>query len=239
MKTYDNVHDAYLASLKDVYFNPEYKCAPRGQAIRECTDYSFRVSEPSCEPIVTHDDVRNAKIVSYTAKEMELYLSGTNKASDFAQASKFWNQIANADGTVNSAYGHLIWKKKSLGKDVKITPWNWCLNSLKADKDTRQAVLRFSLPEHHYLGNKDFVCTLQGNFMIRDDKLNLAVSMRSNDMVLGLVYDMPFFCHLIDQMVDELKETYPDLKKGSYTHFAHSLHIYERNEADVLSMLGL
>ena len=239
MKTYRNIHEAYEGVLDDVYFNYEYKCSPRGQAIREKTDYSFRVEYPECTPIITQSEERNKKIESYTKKELDLYNSGTNKAADFAKASKFWNQIANADGTVNSAYGHLIWKKKSLGQKVKMTPWDWCVNSLKADKDTRQAILRFSLPEHHYAGVKDFVCTLQGNFLIREDKLHLAVSMRSNDMVLGLAYDMPFFCSLIDKMVDELKGSYPDLKKGHYTHFTHSAHIYERNEIEVLQMLGL
>jgi len=118
------------------------------------------------------------------------------------------------------------------------TPWQWCVDSLKADKDTRQAILRFSLPEHFYKGNKDMTCTLDGNFHIREDKLYFRVHMRSNDLTLGLVYDLPWFVGLMDDMVAELKDSYPNLKKGTYTHIVDSIHIYDRDEDKILKMLG-
>lgn len=250
MKTYNTIHEAYLGSLEDVYFNPEHKAAPRGMPIREKLDYTFRVTNPVAEPVVTKDPERNKVIASYTAKEVELYDSCTNKAADFAKASKFWEKIANADGTVNSAYGYLIWKNKSHGNPVfeycansyqhtpYRTPWEWAKQCLQSDKDTRQAILRFSLPEHAYKGVKDFTCTMHGNFLIRDNKLHFSVVMRSNDLMLGLVYDLPWFVSLMDKMIEELKETYPDLEKGTYTHTVHSMHIYERDEAAVLKMIG-
>lgn len=238
MRIFTTPSDAYLGALEEVYFNPEFKCSPRGQPIREITDYQFCILMPDSLPIVTKNQERNDIITKYTKKEMDLYNSCSNKVEDFAKASKFWNNIANPDGTVNSAYGYLIWKNKSCGKDIKITPWEWATNSLKVDKDTRQAILRFSLPSHQYASNKDQVCTMHANFLIRENKLNLSVVMRSNDLVLGLVYDLPFFCSLIDRMLDELKDTYPTLEKGTYTHIVHSLHVYERNEDKILDMLG-
>lgn len=266
MKTFNTVSEAYLGVLSDVYYNPDVKSAPRGQPVREKLDYSFRVLQPTNAPIVTRDAKRNETIASYTAKEVELYDSCTNSAEDFGKASKFWLSLANPDGTVNSAYGHLIWSKKSHGSDfeceyvphpywgeedsaknggsvkiaqpVRRTPWEWAKQSLLSDKDTRQAILRFSLPEHQWIGNKDQTCTMHGNFLIRNDQLHLSVVMRSNDLTLGLVYDLPWFCSLMDKMVDELKETYPNLTKGHYTHTVHSLHIYEKNEEMVKKMLG-
>jgi hypothetical protein len=259
---YETASEAYLGTLKDVYFNPDVKSSPRGQAVREKLDYSFRVLHPTNDPIVTKDSKRNEVIASYTRKEVELYDSCTNLAEDFGRASKFWLSLANPDGTVNSAYGHLIWAKRSHGSDfetetfvtapatkpgegsvyatrgVRRTPWEWCVESLKRDKDTRQAVLRFSLPEHFWMGNKDQTCTLNGNFLIRNDQLHFSIVMRSNDLTLGLVYDMPWFMGLMDRMIVELKPSYPSLTKGHYTHFVHSLHIYERDEEKVLKMLG-
>lgn len=264
MKTFNTVSEAYLGVLADVYYNPDVKSAPRGQPVREKLDYSFRVLQPTNSPIVTRDSKRNETIASYTAKEVELYDSCTNKAEDFGKASKFWLSLANPDGTVNSAYGHLIWANKSHGSDFEVeyvphphwgpddesggcvrvaapvrrTPWEWAKQSLIDDKDTRQAILRFSLPEHQWKGNKDQTCTMHGNFLIRNDQLHLSVVMRSNDLTLGLVYDLPWFCSLMDRMVEELKGTYPNLTKGHYTHTVHSLHIYERNEEMVKKMLG-
>jgi len=259
MRVSETIHEAYRSALKDVWENYEYRSAPRGQPTREILNYSFKVLRPVDEAIITDDPARNTVISSYTAKETELYDSCTNSAADFGTASKFWLKLANPDGTVNSAYGYLIWKNKSHGNpvfegdqydieevrnnpaildDVYRTPWEWCVTSLKADKDTRQAILRFSLPEHQWVGNKDQTCTMHGNFLIRDNKLHLSIIMRSNDLMKGLVYDLPWFVSLMDKMVDELKDTYPDLEKGHYTHTVHSMHIYERDEAAILKMIG-
>ena len=252
---HDTIHEAYLSALKSVWHEPEFKSSPRGMAVREVLDYSFTILDPKAEPIITADLERNKVIEAYTHKETQLYNDCTNLVEDFAKASKFWEKLANPDGTVNSAYGYLIWEKRSHGNPkfeggtynstldpdyhkFKRTPWEWAKQSLIQDKDTRQAILRFSLPEHQWMGNKDQVCTMYGNFLIRDNKLHLSVFMRSNDLMKGLVYDLPWFISLMDKMVDELKPTYPELSKGSYTHCANSMHIYERDEAVILKMIG-
>lgn len=259
MKTYDNIHQAYLGSLADVYDNPDHIAEPRGQRTREKLNYGFIVLDPRSEHIVTCDAERNDVIRQYTTKETELYDSCSNKVEDFVKASKFWGKLANPDGTVNSAYGFLIWKNRSHGdpnfelhdelvrangeysvymSHALRTPWEWAKQSLALDKDTRQAILRFSLPLHQWVGNKDQTCTLHGIFMIRDDKLNLTITMRSNDLTLGLVYDLPWFVSLIHRMRAELLDAYPALKVGTYTHIVHSLHIYDRDEEKILKMLG-
>lgn len=262
MKVYDNIHDAYLGSLADILDNPDSTSAPRGQKVREKFNYQFMVRNAKPDVIVTKDSERNVVIADYSKKEFDLYESCSNLAEDFGKASKFWLKLANPDGTVNSAYGYLIWKNKSHGSDfeskleqvspprfegdgslsqyfpVRRTPWEWAKESLIADKDTRQAILRFSLPEHQWMGNKDQTCTLHGYFQIRDNRLSLTINMRSNDLTLGLVYDLPWFINLIHCMVAELKDVYPDLEAGDYTHYVHNLHIYDRDTDKILKMLG-
>jgi thymidylate synthase len=251
MNIYKTNSEAYLGTLRDILESPDVKSAPRGQPVREKLDYSFRVMEPDSTPIVTKDSERNATIASYTAKEVELYNGCSNLASDFGKASKFWLSLANPDGTVNSAYGYLIWENKSHGSHfecqddgyggdeaVMRTPWEWAKQSLIADKDTRQAIMRFSLPSHQWVGNKDQTCTMHANWLIRNDQIHLSVVMRSNDMMLGLVYDLPWFCSLMDKMIEELRPTYPNLTKGFYTHTVHSMHIYERDIEKIHKMLG-
>jgi len=242
MKTFSTTSEAYLQTVEDVFLRPDHVTAPRGMTIREILDYQFQVNEPCQDPIVTRDPERNKKIASYTAKEMKLYRDGTDSADKFAAASSFWKAIANPDGTINSAYGKLIWVDKTCGNqdyDPQLrTPWQWCLDALTKDKDTRQAVLRFNRPDHLWTGNKDQVCTLHILFVIRDNRLNASCVMRSNDVVRGLVYDLPFFCSLAHKMVEELLPTYPELIVGHYRHLAHSMHIYERDFDAVKKMLG-
>jgi len=242
MTIFNSVHTAYAATCIKILLQPEHISAPRGQKILERLDYSFGIDNPAAEAIRTNDEDRNKVIAAYFEKEKELYNSCTNKVMDFEKASKFWSKLQNPDGTVNSAYGHLLWYKKSqgnkqFGKEF-MTPWEWAKVSLIQDKDSRQAVAHFSLPEHHWVGNKDQVCTLHATFTIRDNKLHLSVVMRSNDVVKGLAYDLPWFVSLMDRMLADLQPTYPELTKGTYRHLAHSMHIYERDIETVRRMLG-
>jgi len=264
MLIFSNTNEAYLSVLKAILDEPEFVVSPRKKPARERCNVAFKVTAPSSSPIVTLDDVRNEDIRRYTELEVDLYNQRTNQVADFLKASKFWGKIANPDLTVNSAYGWLIWGRKSVGNigyeypltckdwDEKIgegdcpidghemmrTPWDWAKQSLVADKDSRQAFLRFSLPEHQWFGNKDQVCTMHGIFFIREDRLHLTIVMRSCDCVKGLVYDMPWFCSLLERMRDELLFTYSGLQTGTYTHIVHSLHIYESDINTVKRMIG-
>lgn len=234
---------AYRSMLMAVRDAPEYTTAPRGKPAREITDYQCTIGEPSAAPIVTADQDRNKVIEDYTRKEMELYTSMTNRAEDFAKASKFWESIANPDGTINSAYGYLIWRKQSIipylycgmpDTAITTTPWQWAVHTLLLDKYSRQAYVRFSLPEHQWFDNKDQVCTMHMNFQIRSNEngyelLNGSVVMRSSDVVLGTVYDLPFFCYCMERMWNDLRGEYPSLAIGCLTFFTHSLHMYEKD----------
>lgn len=113
--TFQTVSDAYLEVLAAVMDRPQYECAPRGLRIKEILEVSFSVAQPSDQPIVTLDSDRNKVIASYTAKEFALYESGSNHGDDFAAAAKFWDGLRNPDGTINSAYGKLVFKDRSHG----------------------------------------------------------------------------------------------------------------------------
>ena len=79
------------------------------------------------------------------------------------------------------------------------------------------------------------------NLLIREidpeDKLFTTAVMRSQDVVKGLPYDMSFFIYLQERMVDELQQTYPGLKIGTYSHLSHSMHAYVRDAKVVESMI--
>lgn len=243
MRVFDDVNKAYRGMLHDVYYKPDYLCSPRGMNIREILDYQLKIENPSSDPIVTKDVERNSIIKSYTEKELEWYLSGSVDVEDAKKISKFWGKLANPDNTVNSNYGYLIFHDRSEGDPnmndaLYQTPFDWARSCLLSDKDSRQALIRFNKPKHAFYGNKDFVCTLSGIFMIRDNKLNLSMVQRSGDLFTGLVYDIPFFCFVQKKMLDEIRMKYPEVSMGSYTHMIHSLHIYEKNSEAILKMIG-
>lgn len=217
--------------LTNVYFVPECEPGPRGKQIKERINESYILTNPYSNMFT--NAVRSVP-KRYIAGELDWYFSGSNKLEDIVKYSKFWSFICNEDQTLNSAYGYLLFKKLNAhGK----TQWSWAYDSLVADKDTRQAMMYFGGPDYQFDGNKDFVCTSYGQFMIRNNKLNFHVYMRSNDLIKGATFDIPFFTVLQQNMLVLLREVYPDLEMGYYFHNATSLHIYESDFELVENML--
>lgn len=233
MRTYrgDTFADVYELALRDTLSNPEYTSSPRGMEIKEICNAALVIDDPYFP--LYENEVRSSQF-KYIAGETVWYFTGRKDIEFIDKYSKFWKQLDNGDGTVNSAYGNLIFKEPlSDGRNQ----WQWALDSLIEDRDSRQAILHFNKPSHQWKGNKDFVCTLNGVFQIRDNRLNFTVDMRSNDLILGTATDIAFFCLLQQQMLKHLQVWYPNLKMGNYTHIVHSLHIYERHFDLVKRML--
>ncbi len=233
-RTFATLDEAYQQALHDVLYFPEYESDPRGLRVRERLGYKFTVRQPSmATPIQTADPERNKVIAAYTQAEMELFAKQTRSADEMAKAASYWKTIENPDGTINSNYGHLTQGRRICGNEAFSstirTPWEWAIATLLKDKDSRQAILHFNTPDHLWDGNRDIPCTTILQFFIRDDRLHIIVDMRSNDSIWGLPYNAYFFTTLLHRALRELHPHYHGLQLGSYTHFAHSLHIYERH----------
>lgn len=157
----------------------------------------------------------------YLAGELAWYLKQDRDVGYIGAFSNFWSHITNPDSNeINSNYGSLVFNAKQFG---------WVVDSLVADKNSRQAIMFFNQPKFQFEGNKDFVCTMYGNFFIRNNALHMKIQMRSNDIFYGLTFDAPFFSFLQQSVYLKLKETYPDLELGMYYHYADNLHFYERH----------
>ena len=189
--------------------------APRGLKVRELHMHTLKLS-PSFPLMDFEDRPFNFK---YFMGEMAWYLLKDSNISYINNFSSFWNRIADHAGNVNSNYGKLLF-----GDQLQ-----WVLDTLKADINSRQAIAFVNQPKFQYEGNKDFVCTMYLNFWVRDNKLNMKVQMRSNDIFYGLSYDAPFFAFIQQSVWHWLRKTYPELELGMYYHSADNIHYYERH----------
>jgi len=233
MRTYngDTFGEVYEKALRDTLENPDYTSKPRGMEIKEICNAALVIEDPYY-PL--YENKKRSSQFKYIAGETVWYFTGRDDIDFINKYSQFWKQLDNGDGTVNSAYGNLIFKERlSDGRNQ----YQWAMDSLIDDKDSRQAIIHFNKPSHQWKNNKDFVCTLNGVFQIREDRLNFTVDMRSNDLILGTPTDIAFFCLLQQQMLKHLQIFYPSLRMGSYTHIVHSLHIYEKHFDLVKGML--
>jgi thymidylate synthase len=99
---------------------------------------------------------------------------------------------------------------------------------------SRRAVLAI-WREDDLFHDGDRPCTLSLNFIIRDGKLELHVMMRSQDVWLGVPYDLFMFTQIQLSLARQL-----GVPAGKYVHHATSLHIYRRdlNAAGMLTTVA-
>lgn len=235
MKIYssNSFANVYRDSLLDLSNNPEFTASPRGFDIKENLNVALEITNPL---LSTYNNNRRGSQDTYIAAELLWYFAGRNDVDYIKKYAKFWERIQNEDGTVNSAYGNLIFTERN---EYTYNQYGWALDSLSKDKDSRQAVLHFNKPSHQWHKNKDFVCTMYGIFHIRNNKLDFTVTMRSNDAILGTPTDVAFFTCLQQQMLSHLQVLkYPDLELGKYTHIMNSYHIYYKHFDLVNSMIS-
>ncbi|RYH39567.1 MAG: hypothetical protein EON54_18795 [Alcaligenaceae bacterium] len=80
--------------------------------------------------------------------------------------------------------------------------------------------------------HRDIPCTCTMQFVIRNRRLHMLTSMRSNDAWLGLPHDVFAFT-----MIQELVARSVGVELGEYRHSVGSLHLYERDEKKAIRYL--
>jgi thymidylate synthase len=226
--------EVYDSAIYELLNNPEFVTSPRGQKIHEILNAQIVVNNPTCSQIINAPSRETSK--KYLAGELLWYFSSRCDLEFIKKYSKFWEKISDDGITCNSAYGNLIFNNQ-IYENTKYTQWQWCLNSLRLDKDSRQAIMFVSRPHYQYDGNKDFICTLNYLFAIRDNKLYMTVNRRSQDIWLGLTYDFCWESILLQHVRLYLLDVYPELEIGPITISCNSLHLYERNFKDASNLI--
>lgn len=230
MKAYQNFTEAYADIIKDVYNNPDFVSAPRGMKVKEILGYQFKILNPLHRiPYVSAREFS----VQYVIAELLWYLSGNDSTEWISNYSAFWSKISDDGKTANSAYGSRIFKPHDrIAKivDSTWTQWDYVVNELKSDPDSRRAVIHVRSPQDSILAALDVPCTLSLQFFLRNDKVHMVASMRSSDVILGLAYDVPAFTIFQELLALQLtKELGRPIGLGEYTHLSASLHVYERH----------
>lgn len=233
MKIYRGKHIAgiYKDILSDLLNAPEYITKPRGMEVKEIINCIIEVQEPNMN--LYKNEIRSS-VEKYIGAELLWYFSGTKKTAFIENYAAMWTKLKNDKDEANSAYGFLIFEEEN---EHHIGEYEWAIKSLVKDKDSRQAIMHFNKPYHLYEGNKDQVCTLIALLHIRDEKLHMTLTMRSNDVILGFMTDYTFFNMLHQQAYLHLKKYYKKLQMGNYTHISHSMHLYSKHYELVNDML--
>ena len=95
------------------------------------------------------------------------------------------------------------------------------IETLKQVEDTRQAAI--SIYDGKEISDYAFdtPCTYAIQFTIVHGRLDMCVTMRSNDLWYGFCNDQYCFSKLQEMIAIEL-----GINEGVYYHFAHNMHLY-------------
>jgi len=152
----------------------------------------------------------------YAEAEWQWYLSGDRNIKKlgeiYGKVPEIWKRMANEYDEVNSNYGWQWRRSHQLDKVVDM---------LRGNPNTRQATISIYDGKEIHDYKYDTPCTYAVQFTIVDNKLNMCVTMRSNDLWYGFCNDQYCFSRLQLMIADKL-----EIRLGTYFHFAHNLHLY-------------
>lgn len=210
----DDMGADYL-DLVDWLTNNGERTSPRGMGTVEIENVALYMPNPRLALPV---GIGRRFSHGILAAETMQWLSGISdlKQLDSVSRGKFSN-YADDPNFLYGAYGPRAFE----GLEAVV-------QTLADDQDSRRAVV--SLWSHSESQvTKDLPCTVNWGFRIRDGRLNMTTSMRSNDVYTGVTYDIPAMTRIQSAVAWAL-----GVETGDYTHIAYSFHLYDR-DAEIIS----
>lgn len=167
----------------------------------------------------------------YVNKELDWYKSQSLNVYDMSNPPKIWRDVSDKDWYINSNYWYLIYSKENFEQ------YKHVLRTLRKNPYSRQAVMIYTRPTIHEEYNKnwmyDFICTNSVAYYIRKEnwkyKLHCVIQMRSNDAVFWYKNDRAWQKHVLNQLVNDLKQDYEWIEPWNIYWQVQNLHIYERH----------
>jgi len=218
-----NTINTIMTNIETEFYNANeafeyfYKTISKHGTVFADTRTLFNVGFTMHRPLmnIISDEKRNWNL-DYAKAEWEWYLTGDSsifKLGDiYGKIPPIWSRMADSEGNVNSNYGYQWKRNDQIG---------YVIDLLKREKHTRQACISIYDGKEHDKFATDTPCTYAVQFTNVDNRLNMCVTMRSNDLWYGFCNDQYQFSKLLELVCNET-----GLDMGSYYHFAHNLHIY-------------
>ena len=207
-KVFRNANEAY-EYLHDIIIRKGVDFA----GTKALFNVGFYISDPMDNKIINKE--RNWK-PDYAEAEWQWYLSGDPNIKKLGQLygkiPPIWERMADSKGNVMSNYGWQMYRNDQL---------DYVIAKLRNEKDTRHAAISIYDCKEHGTYESDTPCTYAVQFTILNDRLNMSVYMRSNDVWYGFCNDQYQFSSLQKMIAERL-----NIDVGWYYHHAHNMHLY-------------
>ncbi|MGF2688052.1 thymidylate synthase [Marinobacter sp. DUT-3] len=217
LNTFNDVNQVQVYFAKKILEDGE-TCCPRGMETKELLGCSFKINNPR-NRLTTLTERRWS--LPLAIGELCWHLSGSDDVSPLLFYAKSWSKFSENGRVQGSCYGNSI----GYNRDISFSQWKMVRQLLIRDPGSRRAIIFLNVADNRLDPlAKDVACVSSIQFIVRQGKLHAMTNMRSNDLILGLPYDVFLFSWLQELMASEL-----GYELGEYYHNAASLHIYDRH----------
>ncbi|WP_053600515.1 thymidylate synthase [Bacillus sp. FJAT-18017] len=150
--------------------------------------------------------------------EFSWFILGYNNLSILQEHISNYDKYSDDGLTLNGAYGFRLRKKFNQDQIEQ------AIQILRENRETRRVVLSMWSVEDLGSDSRDIPCNTSVMLKIREGKLDMTVINRSNDLFLGIPYNVILFflfqCYLAEKI---------GCKVGFQRHFTDSLHLYKKD----------
>ncbi|MGZ5539884.1 MAG: thymidylate synthase [Halobacteriota archaeon] len=197
----------------------------RGGSMRELLHSVISISDPRQRWVSSRTPALN---LAFALAEVVWILAGRNDSAFLNYFNRQLPKFAGLGSTYHGAYGHRL--RSHLGIDQLQRAYD----VLSAKPSSRQVVLqiwdgKIDLPTSSgEEASPDIPCNVVSLLKVRSEQLEWMQIMRSNDVQLGLPHNLVQFTTMQEVLAGWL-----GLGLGDYYHISDSLHLYERDFAQL------
>lgn len=160
--------------------------------------------------------------------ELLWYLTRDNQLDFISRYVSRYKDETEDGKTIFGGYGPRLFAQRKINQIENV------IRLLKDKSSSRRATIQiFNAEDIDGDRHQEIPCTTTFQFLVRDERLHMITTMRSNDAYLGLPHDV--FCFT---MLQELIASALHIEVASYFHFVGSMHLYTANISEAQDFVG-
>lgn len=213
----------YLDLVRTVLDEGTFKPSRTGIDTISYFSAHYQVDLAKGYPLLTTKRVNFESVI----RELLWYLSGENHIRNLRRHTKIWDAWADADGNLETAYGH-YWRHFPSATKGENGQWQvrevdqirYVIDAIKRDPNSRRLVVTAWEPGNATT-SKLPPCHYTYAFHVINGKLNCHLTQRSGDIALGIPFNLAAYAALTQIIAQEC-----GLSVGKFAHTIVDAHIY-------------
>lgn len=233
-KIFDDINSIYFHSLNELKNNGRFvnsvtdptsigsNFGNKSRNFIELQGYSFQLTNPRNRLIFSE---HRRLSMGFNIANFLWFMSGSKDVESISFYNKFGKAFSNNGKYYEAAFGDRIFGTHNLIENAK--------RLLISDSTSRRVLIPLFFPDDLKILPNDTPCASSIQLMIRNNKLDFFLHMRSQSVIMVFPYDIFLFTMLHEYLSILLEK---DL--GIFNYYANSFHYYTEEEPMLIDILS-